>query len=766
MGELEGFGGVIGRTRAESEPWWPPPPRPPDGAPNVLLVVLDDVGFAQLGCYGSDIETPTLDRLAAGGLQYTSFHTTALCSPTRACVLTGRNHHACGMGRVIDLSTGFPGYDARIPRSCGFLPEVLVPHGYAAYAVGKWHLAPRHEHHLASPRRSWPLGRGFERYYGFFDGETSQAAPTLVHDNHTVPPPGSWEDGYHLTEDLVDHALAQLHDLRAVQPDKPWLLYLATGACHSPHQAPAEWIERYRGRFDQGWDEWRDRTFARQLDEGILPAGTELSPRPDWVPAWADLSADQRRLYARYMECFAAFLSHTDHHLGRLIDDLDEAGQLENTLVIALSDNGASSEGGPDGSVNDARPWNLVEREAAEALARIDEIGGPSIHNNYPWGWTVAGNTPFKRWKRETHEGGVADPLVVHWPAGMAARGEQRRQYVHAVDVVPTVLEAIGVEMPTEVDGVAQRPLDGTSFAYTFDAPDAPERHTVQYYEMLGCRAIYDHGWKAVTYRSIGDSDTPYDEGDWELYHVAVDPSECHDLAAEEPERLQRMVELWWDEAERNQALPLDASPFDAVFGEDRPYLPPRARYEYRPDGGPVPEEAAADVRNRSHRITAEVDLRAAPTGSAGATAAEGVLLVQGSVLGGFVLYLADGHLHYAHNLAGLELHQARSAGPVPPSARTLGMRFDKTAEHAGTATLLVDDAEVGRVEVPRFTPTRFAITGDGLQCGRHWGRPVVEGAYTSPFAFTGGLHRVVVEVDGDRWVDPVLGAEDAIARQ
>ncbi|MGH9033948.1 MAG: arylsulfatase, partial [Acidimicrobiia bacterium] len=422
------FRGKIGRYRSESEPWWPEAVRPPPGAPNVLVVLLDDVGFAQVGCFGSDIDTPNFDRLAANGLRYTNFHTTALCSPTRACVLTGRNHHRVGMGRITDLATGFPGYNCRIGREHGFLSEMLVPHGYAAYAVGKWHLTPEDERDLGASRIRWPLGRGFERFYGFFGGETHQFAPSLVHDQHRVPPPRSWDDGYHLTEDLADRAIEYVTDLRHADPAKPFFLYLCTGACHSPHQAPPDWIERYRGRFDEGWDAWREATLARQIAAGVIEAGTELSPRPDWVPAWDSLPADQQRVFARFQECFAGFLSHADHHIGRVVDFLAETGDLDDTLVMVLSDNGASSEGGPTGSVNDARPWNLAPREVDEAIARIDELGGPSLHNNYPWGWTVAGNTPFRRWKREVHEGGVADPLIVSWPARIATAGEVRHQ--------------------------------------------------------------------------------------------------------------------------------------------------------------------------------------------------------------------------------------------------------------------------------------------------------------------------------------------------
>ena len=514
------FQGTIGRYHWESTPWWPPPRRAPEGAPNIVLVVLDDVGFAQLGCFGSDLDTPVFDGLAARGLRYRNFHTTALCSPTRSCLLTGRNHHANGMGRITDLATGFPGYDGCIPKANAFLSEILVPHGYAAWAIGKWHLTPDDEQNLAARRDRWPLGRGFERFYGYFGGETHQNAPALVHDSHFVDAPRAVDDGYHLTEDLVDHAIEFVHDLRQVDPGKPFFAYLCPGACHSPHHAPPEWIARYHGRFDVGWDAWREQVLARQIEMGLLPSHTVLSERPEWVPAWVDLTDDERRVYARYMEAFAGYLSHADHHVGRFLDALADTGDLDNTVVIVVSDNGASSEGGALGSLNDARVWNGAPRTVEEALPIIDEIGGPRWHNNYPWGWTVAGNTPFRRWKREVHEGGVADPLIVSWPAGIAGaeQGHIRTQYVHAIDILPTVLEVIGVDAPG--------PVDGVSFAPTLARTDAPDAHTVQYFEMFGSRALYQDGWKAVIYHAMQSGDPGLDVVPWELYNVVDDPSE------------------------------------------------------------------------------------------------------------------------------------------------------------------------------------------------------------------------------------------------
>jgi arylsulfatase len=750
------FAGTIGRYWWESTPFWPSARRAPESAPNVVLVVLDDVGFAQLGCFGSDIDTPVLDRLAAGGLRYTNFHTTALCSPTRACLLTGRNHHSAGMGRIIELATGFPGYDARIPRGCGFLPEMLVPQGYAAWAVGKWHLTPEDECHLAASRERWPLGRGFERFYGFFSGETHQFAPALIEDNRQTRPPRTIAEGYHLTEDLVDQSIGLVRDLRAIDEDKPFFLYLCTGACHSPHQAPASFLARYRGRFDGGWDAWREATLTRQVASGVLPAGTELSPRPDWVPAWDSLSADERRVYARYMEAFAGFLSHTDHHLGRLVDFLAETGDLDDTLIVVLSDNGASSEGGPFGSLNDVRPWNMAPRPLEEAVARLDEIGGPRCHNNYPWGWTVAGNTPFRRWKREVHEGGVADPLLVHWPSGIAARGELRRQYVHAIDVLPTVLEVAAIEPPATIAGVAQRPIEGTSFAYTFDDASAPGRHETQYYEMFGCRALYHRGWKAVTYRMIQDARRSFDEDAWELYDLGADPTECHDLAATHPEKLAELVALWWSEAERHQVLPLDNRAFSEWVLERPSQVRERARYFYRPGGAMLPEVAAVNVRNRSHLITAEVEMTASD---------EGVLLAMGSLLGGFALYVRARRLRYVHNFVGMEEHRLCADGDLAPGRHTLAFRFTRTGEHEGRGSLLVDGTVVAEGDIPRFTPTRFSLTGAGLTCG-YGLEPAVSDDYRAPFPFSGRLDRVVVEVEGAAWRDPEDEARVAIVTQ
>lgn len=457
------FPGAIGRTTDESSPAWPQPVRAVAGAPNVLFIVFDDTGFGQFGCYGSPIETPNLDALAAGGLLYSNMHTTALCSPSRSCIITGRNHHANGMAAITELATGYPGYNGQIPFENGFLSEMLLQHGYNTYMVGKWHLMPSEQESAAGPYDRWPLGRGFERFYGFLGGDTSQWYPDLVYDNHQVEPPATPQEGYHLTEDLVERAMSFIADAKQVAPDKPFFLNLCPGATHAPHHVPKEWADRYRGRFDDGWDAYREQTFARQKQLGVVPADARLSPRDPDVPTWESLSPEARRLAARMMEVYAGFLSHTDHHIGRLVDFLKETGEFDNTLIMVVSDNGASAEGGATGTTNEVQFFNNAPETLEESLTQIDELGGPSTFNHYPWGWTWAGNTPFRRWKRETYRGGVSDPFLVHWPDGIKARGEIRDQFAHIIDMVPTVLDVLGIEAPTTIRGSPSHPCTGSA---------------------------------------------------------------------------------------------------------------------------------------------------------------------------------------------------------------------------------------------------------------------------------------------------------------
>ena len=460
-----GFPGVIGRTTDESSPAWPAPIRATKGAPNVLFVVLDDTGFGNLGCYGSPIATPNFDALAADGLRFNNMHTTALCSPSRSCIVTGRNHHSNGMACITELASGYPGYNGVMPFENGMLSEMLLEHGYNTYMVGKWHLTPSNQETAAGPYGRWPLARGFERFYGFLGGDTSQWYPDLVYDNHQVEPPATPEEGYHLTPDLIDKSIEFIADARQIDPDKPFYLHLCFGATHAPHHVPKEWADKYAGQFDDGWDAYREKTFARQKELGIVPANAELSRHDPDVPDWDALPPEARKLYSRMMEVFAGFLSHTDHHLGRLLDYLRAQGLLDNTIVMVISDNGASAEGGPTGTTNEAQFFNNAQEPLAESLKVLDEIGGPKHFNHYPWGWTWAGNTPFRRWKRETYRGGACDPFIVSWPAGIKAKGEVRDQYAHIIDMVPTVLDLLGLEPPAKIRGVTQAPLQGVSFA-------------------------------------------------------------------------------------------------------------------------------------------------------------------------------------------------------------------------------------------------------------------------------------------------------------
>jgi arylsulfatase A-like enzyme len=761
------FGGRIGRDWRDSEPWWPPEISPPAGAPNVMLVVLDDVGFGQLGCYGSPIGTPVIDGLAASGLRLANFHTTALCSPSRACLLTGRNHHRSGMGRVADLAVGYPGYWGKPPRENGFLSEILRQQGYATYAVGKWHLSPENETDMASSRATWPLARGFDRWYGFHGGETHQFVPALFYDNHSVRPPTRIDEGYHLSADLADRAIEFVGDLRAVDAERPFFLYLCTGACHSPHHAPPEWIDRYRGAFDSGWDDWRDEVFARQLSLGILPAGTALSARPPWVPAWSDLDDVERALASRFMECFAGFLSYTDHQLGRVFSFLEELGERDDTLVIVVSDNGASSEGGSQGSINDIRLSNLDPASVREMHDRIGEIGGPLSHNNYPWGWTMAGNTPFKRWKREVHEGGVADPCIVSWPARFGSGGAIRHQFAHAVDVLPTVLELAGVAAPAEIESVAQSHFDGVSFAPLLEAGGAalPGPHVTQLFEMFGSRAIYHDGWKAVTFHPVGpiyddglNPNASFEDDVWELYHVAEDLSETRDLAAQEPERLDAMIALWWEEARRNDVLPLDNRPLWALLNKPPDTRRDRAVFRYFQGGAPVPESVAVPVQNRSHEVRADVVIGEG-------VVPHGVVLALGSALGGWSLHFLHGHLRYVHNLYGKTRHVLTSPASVGPGAHRVAFVFTKDEGLGGPASLLVDGAVVLEGAIDRFTPAGFNGVGVGLTCGYEWGPAVGEG-YDAPFTFNGVIARAEVEVTGPVVRDPIAEIAAILAEQ
>jgi len=773
------FPGVIGRTADVSEPAWPEPRRAKEGAPNVLFIVLDDTGFGHLGCYGSPIETPNLDALAADGLRYTNMHTTALCSPTRSCILTGRNHHSNHMAGITEISTGYPGYDGYIPFENGFLSEILLQHGYNTYAIGKWHLTPSEAISAAGPFDRWPLGRGFERYFGFLSGDTHQYYPELTRDNSSTEPEKTPEEGYHLTPDLVEKAKAMIADAKQVAPNKPFFMYFCTGAMHAPHHVPKEWADKYRGQFDDGWDAYREKVFAKQKELGLIPPSTELSRHDPDVQDWDSLSDDERKLYARMMEVFAGFLTHTDHYIGELIDFLKLIEEYDNTLIMVISDNGSSAEGGPSGSVNENKFFNNVPDSLEQNLAAIDDIGGPKYFNHFPWGWTHAGNTPFRRWKRETYRGGISDPFIVSWPSRFKARGEIRTQYAHAIDMVPTVLEALGIEPPTQIKGVTQSPIEGVSFAETFDDADKEGKHHTQYFEMFGHRSLYHDGWRAVcpwpgtSFIESGlefgaeisfEKLTELDAKGWELYNVAEDPAETKNLAEVERDRLIAMVGMWYAEAGKYNVLPID-SRGTLKFAEERPKIAvDRERYVYYPGTQPVPASAGPRLLNRPHSVTVEAVI---PD-----EGAEGVLFSLGGNDGGFTFFMRDGKLNYGYNYVADQIFSVVSDSDVPKGKHFLSFEFEPTgpadpAKGKGTPAtvkLLVDGEEIGRGDLPVTIPIQIGLGGT-IVVGRDPGSPAIPD-YDPPYPFTGKVGRALVDVSG-RYVEDFAAKMRAVmARQ
>jgi arylsulfatase A-like enzyme len=776
------FPGTIGRTLETSTPAWPARPEPPAGAPNVVVIVLDDVGYGQLSAFGGLCRTPHLDKLADNGLRYANFQTTALCSPTRGCLLTGRNHHALGLAGVTELSLGFPALNGTMGFEHGFISEMLVERGYNTFAVGKWHLTPSQETTPAGPFNRWPLGRGFERFYGFLGGDTDQFHPDLVHDNHSVRQPCSPAEGYHLNVDIADRAIGYIGDAHASAPDKPFFLWYATGAGHAPHQVEPEWVLPYVGEFDMGWDEYRRIVFERQGELGLLAPGTELSERDPDVEPWDELSDDAKRMYTRQMEVYAGFLTQTDHHIGRVLDFIESIGEADNTLVVAVSDNGASAEGGEHGTRNEGMFFNLAPETLEDNLQIIDRWGTEDTFNHYSWGWTWAGDTPFRRWKRETYRGGITDPCIVSWPAGIAARGEVRHQYAHAIDLVPTLLEVIGIDAPTHIRGVEQSELHGVSLAPTFADPAAEDRHRTQYSEMLGHRSIYHEGWKAVcpypgpSLAEGAERGHPFgtflteaildrlEAEDWELYDLRTDPSECHDVAAGHPEKMAELKAQWWVEAERYGVLPIATGDLTRLLAR-RPTVGGNLKVvELFPGGAPMPFTGAPRVYNRPHRISARVTV--------GEHGAEGVLVTHGNRHGGYSVFVEGGHLTYVHNYLGLDRFVVRAGAPVPVGESLLRMHFEPTGgPNLGTGRgspavvrLYVDDDQVAEGELPYTVPNLFSTAG--LSCGYAAFDTVDPSFYEAPFTFTGAIHRVVMDLSGDLTVVPAADMIRIMAQQ
>jgi len=727
------FTGVIGRTIKDSKPGMPGRPQPPKGAPNIVTILFDDTGFSHFGCYGSTIETPNIDRLAGNGLLYNNFHTTALCSPTRACLLTGRNHHSVGMRGLSNFDTGFPNCTGAISKRAATLAEMLGQHGYATFATGKWHVTPMDETSGAGPFDQWPLGRGFNRYYGFLQGETNQFYPELYYDNHPIDQPKSPEEGYHVTEDIIDKSIDFIRDQKSLVSEKPFFLYCCFGATHAPHQAPQEYVDKYKGRFDEGWDKAREKWLARQKEMGVVPPETDLAPLNPGVKPWDELSEGEKKFALKLQEAFAGFLDHTDHHIGRLVDFLASIGELDNTLLLVMSDNGASQEGGPIGVMDTMKFFNGIPEVLEESLERLDEIGGPNTNTNYPWGWAQAGNTPLKRYKQNTHGGGIRDPLVIHWPKKIRDQGKVRTQYHHVTDIVPTVLEAIGIEAPKEYNGIPQMPIHGTSLAYTFPAEnaDAPTTKHTQYFEMFGHRGIWHNGWKAVTFHPPG---TDFDKDKWELYHIDKDFSECHDLAETHPEKLRELIDIWWAEAGKYGVLPLDDDLSKLFRGRPKTLSPKlRQRYELLPPISHVTSDAAPTIGGRSYTMTAEIERPDEST--------NGVILCVGASTSGLSFYIKNNHLVFDYNLYQNH-HRVVSSEEVPVGSSRVTVKFERI-DQSSKATLLIEDKECGTIDIPGIMRM---ISAQGMDVGRDSGSPITDD-YDAPFEFTGKINKIVIDV-------------------
>lgn len=716
----------IGRTMAESTPSWDGDIVAPPGSPNIVYCVFDDVGYSDFGCYGSEIATPNIDRLAAGGLRYTNFHTTSLCSPTRASLLTGRNHHAVGMGTLANYDMGYPGYRGIITKDAAMMPEILRGVGYNSFAVGKWHLTPMHHTGPTGPFDQWPTQRGFDRFYGFMDGAMNQWEPFLTEDNHHVATPD--DPNYHLSIDITNRALSMITSQKSLAPEKPFFLYMAFGAGHSPHHVPKEMIDEYVPIFEKGWDVTRDERIARQKAMGIIPQDTVLPPRNPGVRAWTELNADEKRLFVRFQAAYAAMLTHTDQQIGRVIDTLETIGQLTNTIFIVMSDNGASQEGSHFGTMHQGRYFERAPITLEQSIDKIDEIGETQWFNNYPLGWAMAGNTPCKFYKQNTHGGGVRDPLVMHWPAGFdtSEAGTLRHQFHHVSDLSPTMLEVLGVGLPKTMNGVDQMPLHGTPMTYTFAGASAPTKKKVQHFEMLGHRGIVADGWKAVT---LHLPRTTMDQDVWELYDLNNDFSETNDLAAAHPDKLRELEALWWEEAAKYKVLPVDDG------SGSRLRRPVRKKFVLWPGLERVPSDASPRLTNTSHTIAAHITVPV--------NGCEGVLLSEGDRWGGYVMFVQDGkpcfHYHFP-----LERHEVRGTQNLTPGDHVITWELTKVDRASGHGKLSVDGIEVASVDIPRII--RGWMPFNGLHVGRNNGAPVGT-SYEAPFPFTGTLHRIEVEL-------------------
>jgi len=729
------------------------PLRPPKGAPNVVIVLIDDMGFGAPSANGGPCYMPAMERVAKNGLQYNRFHTTALCSPTRQALLTGRNHHSAGMGSVAEIATGAPGNDSVRPNSVATVAEMLRLNGYSTGAAGKMHQTPVWEVSMSGPFDRWPTGDGFEKFYGFVGGETNQWAPTLYLGTSPVEPWGTAEDGYHFSEDMVDKAISWTRGIQTMTPDKPFFLYVSFGATHAPHHVPKEYIDKYKGKFDKGWDAVRAETLSKMKAKGIVPEDTELTGRPEGVEAWDDLNENQKTVYARMMEVYAGFAEHTDAQVTRLIDSMEDMGIYDDTLFIYIAgDNGASAEGGLEGTFNELMALNAIPQTLEDVLPRLDDLGSPDAFNHYPVGWAHAMNTPFQ-WTKQvaSHFGGTRNGMALSWPNGIQARGEIRQQFHHVIDIVPTILEVAGLPEPYAVNGVAQKPLEGVSLAYTFDNPDAGERHVTQYFEMFGNRGIYHEGWTAVTHHStpwFSRQWPSFDADVWELYDTTQDWSQARDLSREMPDKLRELQDLFLIEAAKYNVFPLDDRVYERFNSEiaGRPDLPAgRTTMTLYPGMTHLMENTVLNIKNRSHTITAEVEVA---DGNA-----DGVIIAQGGRFAGWSLYVKDGIVKYVYNWFDSEYTYVVANEKLPPGTVNIRYHFDFDGGQPGAGgkgTLHINDAKAGEGRIEKTVPFVFSAD-ETMDIGGDFALPVTDDyPEGEKNAFQGKINWVRIDLEED----------------
>lgn len=727
------FVGTIGRTVEDTEYRYEIKEKHPADSPNVVYILLDDLGFAGLGCYGSDIHTPNMNRLAEGGLRYNNFHTTAICSATRASLLTGANHHEAGVSSIIELPTGCPNAQGHLDPAYGTIAEILKEYDYSTYLAGKWHLTAANS--PAGPYDNWPLGKGFDRFYGFLLAETDHFHPQLVRDNSFVKQPKSVAEGYHVTEDITDNAISFLYDHINSYPDKPFFLYLAYGAVHAPHHAPKEYIEKYKGKFDAGWDKAREEWFANQKRMGLIPENAELTERAPYVEAWDDLDENRKKLYARYMEVFAGTLEYTDAQIGRVLDYLDSTGKLENTIIVLMSDNGASAEGGIEGRVNRYTGIDITElyKDAEYGLEHMDEIGGEYSFCQYPSGWANALNTPFQWYKIWTHEGGIKDPMIIHYPRKIKEKGAVRSQYVHVSDVTPTILDLLGLEKPALIKGVGQRPFSGISFKSSLEDANAPSQRKIQYYEVFGNRSLYKDGWKAVANHAFTDD---YRKDIWELYHVEEDYSEKYDVSDKYPEKLKELQDEFLIQAGRYNVFPMFVGDTHAEPGKHKSFFGdmviPAGERTYKNMFKPyrLQDNSGFNIDNTSHSVFVDIDRK---------DKEEGVLFSAGDRFGGFVLYIKDNRLKYVYNQNRLEYYKAESQ-ELPPGRIKVGFEFHREG-NSGDVVLYVNDRVAGKTHVDHT----YYQKGMSSMAIRFNPYTEVSPEYEVPFEFTGDILELTI---------------------